>query len=142
MLAYFSRGYDVIIIQSDLIFRQKVRLGFFGNSLPPLLWVSWLTDLICGSLLYPLDYDYELISVWYFYYSAYFLFFSFLFFDHFHNWAQTCATRFMTFYLHFHDWALSSWFGHASQKEVTVCPQLPQMKMSEYYRFPMTEMSD
>ena len=76
MLAYFSRGHDVIIIKSDLILRQKVRLGFFGNSLPPLLWVSWLTDLICGSLIYPLDYVYELNSVWYFYYSTSFLFFS------------------------------------------------------------------
>ena len=76
MLAHFSRGHDVIIVESDLILHQNVRLGFFGNSLPPLLWVSWLTDLICGSLLYPLDYDYELNSVWYFYYSTSFLFFS------------------------------------------------------------------
>ena len=58
MLAYFSRGYDVITIPSDLILRKKVRLGFFGKSLPPLSEVSWLTDLICGSLLYPLEYDY------------------------------------------------------------------------------------
>ena len=78
MLAYFSRGYDVIIIQSDLILRQKVRLGFFGN-IPSFMTMKY--DILCVI--------FQLLNL-----------FSFVFFDHFHNWALACATRSIIFYLY------------------------------------------
>ena len=49
----------------------------------------------------------ELNSVWYFYYSTYFLFFSLITFT---TQLKLAPQDLFLFTFHFHDWALSSWF--------------------------------